>query len=414
MKYIGLLDCNNFFVSCERVFRPDLANQPVLVMSSNDGCVVARSQEVKDMGIPMGVPVFQIKDIIKDKQITTFSSNFTLYRDFSRRVFLLLKEMVPQMEQYSIDEAFFTSTFDSPEEAVKRLQEIRTHIIKATGIPVSIGLSYTKTQAKHASKVAKKSNGVFVATTDWWTSNAALIPLGDIWGVGRQLRERYTKYQIVSVADLISAPTATVEHVAGVVGRRLQDELCGVSIDVVTNKRSLPKSIMSTQSFGVATSRKTVVLEALFYHLDQIIDDLRTYRLNASVLHVVMRPSRYQTDQYFPVVTHPLGEPTRDLFYLREVIKKVVQEHFNDEILYKKAGIYVTGLVPEDQVTLSLLPDESLHKKSDISSLLESLPVGFRQLISPGGNYQKSWRAKRDQVSPSYTTDWTAIPNVRT
>lgn len=157
MKYIAVLDCNNFFVSCERLFRPDLRHRPVVVLSSNDGCVVARSQEVKDMGISMGIPAFQIKDIIKDRDITTFSSNFTLYRDISARVMAVLKQEVQRMEQYSIDEAFFEVESKSEEALSLFLVGLKKKIELSVGIPVSLGTAATKTQAKYANRLAKKN-----------------------------------------------------------------------------------------------------------------------------------------------------------------------------------------------------------------------------------------------------------------
>ena len=176
MKYIGVIDGNNFFVSCERLFRPDLVGKPVIVLSSNDGCVVARSQEVKDIGVAMGVPVFQIKDIIKDKGIVTFSSNFTLYRDISQRVFSVVKELLPDKEQYSIDEAFFTLEATDVVEVTHKLKVIKHEIERRVGIPVSIGLAATKTQAKYASKLAKKTGGVVVIDGCSWHALATHIP----------------------------------------------------------------------------------------------------------------------------------------------------------------------------------------------------------------------------------------------
>lgn len=414
MRYIGLLDCNNFFVSCERVFRPDLETRPVLVMSSNDGCVVARSQEVKDMGIPMGVPVFQIKDIIKDKAITTFSSNFTLYRDFSRRVFATLSGLVPVMEQYSIDEAFFVLEAETVESAEAQLRDIRSEIIKVTGIPVSIGLSYTKTQAKYASKVAKKTGGVFVATTTWWKTTASEILLGDVWGVGRQFRERYAKSGIKTVFDLINAPSAMVQNIAGIGGRRLQDELAGISTDPVSKICSTPKSIMSSQSFSKDTTDQAVVLDALYYHLDQITSDLEKCSLVASALHILMRPSRFKSDQYFPVISYPCEIATRNRAVLRTVIKDVVVAHFQPGVRYKKAGVFVTGLLPDTLVTNSLFSATS-ETEIDVSEVLKIIHTRYgKTAMTQGGVYQNQWRARKEQHSPHYTTNWTDLPNVKT
>jgi DNA polymerase V len=191
MKYIGVVDCNNFFVSCERLFRPDLLRKPVLVLSSNDGCVVARSQEVKDIGIAMGVPYFQIKDIIKDNGITCFSSHFALYRDISRRVFVVVAELVPLHEIYSIDEAFFVLEATSDAEAAAVALRLKQSIEKRVGIPVSIGISDTKTRAKLVSKIAKKKGGIAVLVGDEFMTVCGEKLLAEVWGVGRNLTVRY-------------------------------------------------------------------------------------------------------------------------------------------------------------------------------------------------------------------------------
>jgi DNA polymerase V len=198
---IGLMDCNNFFVSCERLFRPDLAKCPVAVLSSNDGCIVSRSQEVKDLGIAMGVPYFEVKSLCKKYNITLFSSNFTLYRDISTRVMATLKEFVDDIEIYSIDEAFFgvPKTMDET-----TLISIRAEIIRKTGIPVSIGVAPTKTLAKVANDRAKKGGGVMVLTKEVWKILQGEVSCSSIWGIGRQTSQKLTELGINSVAELLA------------------------------------------------------------------------------------------------------------------------------------------------------------------------------------------------------------------
>jgi DNA polymerase V len=201
MHYIGLMDCNNFFVSCERLFRPDLLKKPVAVLSSNDGCIVARSQEVKELGIPMGAPYFMVRAICKKEGVTLFSSNFRLYRDISARVMHALCEEVDTFEVYSIDEAFFSIEETVTEEEVLLLRE---RIMQKTGIPVSFGIARTKTIAKAAGDHAKKESGVSILDATLWETKISEIPCGSIWGIGRQTSAKLTKLGINTVADLIS------------------------------------------------------------------------------------------------------------------------------------------------------------------------------------------------------------------
>lgn len=214
-QYVGLVDCNNFFVSCERLFRPDLARRPVLVLSSNDGCVISRSQEVKDRGIPMGVPYYQIKDKIMEERIAVFSSNFTLYRDLSQRVFSIIKKEVDRFEPYSIDEGFFTVSLS---EAERLGEHLKDKVSRAVGIPVSIGMAPSKTIAKLATSVAKKTSGVTVWSLPMWEEQAPQVLVGELWGVGRQRTKALQAAQLLTAADIMHADTAFLKRRFGIEG----------------------------------------------------------------------------------------------------------------------------------------------------------------------------------------------------
>ena len=293
MNYIGVIDCNNFFVSCERLFRPDLVGKPVVVLSSNDGCVVARSQEVKDMGVVMGVPIFQIKDIVKDKGITTFSSHFALYRDLSSRVFTVVKTLLPTMEIYSIDEAFFSIKADSKELLEAELRRIKIEVERQIGIPVSLGVAATKTQAKYANRLAKKAGGVVVLEPSDWDNLVTTIPLQTIWGVGGKLELRYKEAGLRTVVDLIDCPKPRVDSLFGITGLRLQSELAGTPVYAVINKHAPQQSITSSRSFEKNVTDLAVVKDAVAYHVRQVVADLRHLRLKAKYISVMLGTSRH-------------------------------------------------------------------------------------------------------------------------
>lgn len=416
MRYIGLIDCNNFFVSCERLFRPDLRNRPTVVLSSNDGCVVARSQEVKDMGIPMGVPYFKVKDILNEGSAAVFSSNFTYYRDISSRVFSTMRELVRVIEQYSIDESFFSITADSQQEAELFATSLKQYIETRVGIPVSIGLAATKTQAKYASILAKKTGGVAVLEREAFSAAAPSIRIGDIWGIGPRLARRFEATDIATVADLCAADQATIAKVFGVVGVRLQQELQGRSVYRVTEKRAVQQSIMSTRSFKSATTSLAVVEDAVAYHIRMALEDLRSMGQKAQGLQVMIRPSRH--GDYLlrggskSVV---LSEPSSDTFVFQREAMRLTQELFEAGVPYKKAGIILSQLAPEIVHQLSLDTDSTdRESREQLMSLIDGINTRFgKERVQIGGRLLgAAWAVKRDRLSPAYTTKWSDVPVV--
>lgn len=417
-EFIAVIDCNNFFVSCERVFRPDLEGRPVIVLSSNDGCVVARSQEVKDTSIPMGIPVFEIKDIVKDKDITLFSSNFTLYRDFSRRVFAVVKSAFPHFEQYSIDEAFIYLGAIDQKSACEQAIALKQNIFRFTGIPVSIGIGHTKTQAKFASTKAKREQtGVFVCNEVWWQENADSVAIGDIWGVGRQLCERYQKHSIYTVADLRKVPSQSLLKISGVVGGRLKQELLSEVVYKVESSSKLPKSVISSRSFGQATPEKSVVISALTHHLHSVLADLEVQKLLANTITLYLEEKRQQGRRKYHSLPMPLIIPTRNVTVLLKEMFKLVDQNFTPA-LYKKAGVMAGGLMPEHYIQKTLFDSgiPSLEKSltgytSTVHDLMFELQNKYdNKVVTIGTNSTKaSWQSRKERCSPAYTTDWSKL-----
>jgi DNA polymerase V len=418
MKYLALLDCNNFFVSCERLFRPDLINKPVVVLSSNDGCVVARSKEIKDKGIPMGVPYFQIKDIMSEIGGVTFSSHFALYRDISRRVFEVVRRHFPDLEEYSIDECFFAFDSDNPESVALSL---KCEVEKQIGIPVSVGVALSKTQAKYMNTVAKRTNGIAVLNANMWNQTVSEIRLSEIWGVGVNRARKFSENGIVVVSDLLALTESDTGRLFGLEGVRLRGELKGEKILTLKSQRPPQKSIINSRSFSESTTEFMAVSEAIKFHLYQGVADLNQMQLLATSLRVMISPSRYSDFALQGSSKEAsLIEPTADLLVLQKVALSLLKEVYQTAIPYKKAGVILNGLVSNKLQTKSLFTTE-LGEQDKISSGVSEMIIEInrkhhRGLIRLGATAfsQTSWQSRRQAVSPAYTTNWTDLKIVRT
>ncbi len=407
---IGILDCNNFFVSCERLFRPDLRDQPVVVLSNNDGCVVARSQEVKDIGVPMGVPYFKVKDMLQKHCVTVFSSNFALYRDLSHRVFRVMRDELAQVEQYSVDEAFFTITTDPKKLAA----HLKCTVEQQVGIPVSVGVAHTKTQAKYANDVAKRAGGVFVCTQEMWRSRIATIKLSEIWGVGPAMALRYQKRGFHTVADLLVVDRSQIAGWYGIEGVKLQQELSGMSVSQVTIAARVQKSIMSSRSFAATTTDKAVLLDALQHHVRQVASELRAVAQTAGVLRISALPSRHGDFMLRGGVREArLPNPTNDTLVLTRVALTLLDELYEPGVPYKKAGVTVTAFSPAGD-RLQLFETESTQYSKVLLEVIDQLNIkAGREVVIAGTQLRTdAWRARAEKQSPKYTTTWTDVPIV--
>ena len=414
--WIGLLDCNNFFVSCERLFRPDLKGKPVVVLSSNDGCVVARSQEIKDKGIQMGVPYFQIKDIIKDIGGVTFSSHFALYRDISRRVFEAMRTELDVVEQYSVDEAFFKIEGDSVLELHKKILDIKDRVERVVGIPVSVGLAHSKTQAKYASSLAKKTTGTFVLTEEEWGSRVSEILLGNIWGVGLRSAEAYRKKGLLTVADLLALERRQMEELFGVVGVRLWQELQGIPSVTLSRQVQSQKSILNSRSFKGTSSDKAVLHDAIAYHVREAAEDLRAMKQKTALIQVHLGTSRH--GDYLlqgGTAIALLPSPTNDTFVLLRAAGDLVESLFKADVPYKKAGILLSNFTPETVSQMALFTDEVEEKTKDLMPMIDAINNrSGRNSVLLGSRLQtKKWHSSQEARSPAYTTSWSDIATVK-
>jgi DNA polymerase V len=408
-QLIGVVDCNNFFVSCERLFRPDLQRRPVAVLSSNDGCVVARSQEVKDMGIPMGVPYFKVKDIVKDNAVTLFSSHFTLYRDISRRVFSVLRQHLEEVEQYSVDEAFFVVPLElDPTEFATEIKDI---IERQVGVPVSVGIAASKTQAKYAVEKAKQAHGIHVLKQLNWHKETESISIGDIWGVGARSVERYRKEGYQTVFDVINADTSRIRKLFGVVGERLQAELSGTAVHPVEQTTTEQKSLMSSRSFKEETTEKSVLADAVAYHTRHIAADLRRQAQAAVSIRVSIRPSRYSDFALQGGSAEAvLPAPSNDTLALLAVTQRLLDSLFVPQVPYKKVGVMVGQLRSTKQQQVSLFSDEK-PSNEPLMAVIDAINTqADRELIVIGDRHRGGqWQARRELASPAYTTKWAEV-----
>ena len=414
--WVGLLDCNNFFVSCERLFRPDLRLRPVVVLSSNDGCVVARSKEIKDKGIPMSVPYFQVKDTLKDMSAVAFSSHFALYRDISRRVFEVMKRELGELEPYSIDEAFFTLK-GSEAEVLEQIAKLKDTVEREVGVPVSIGVATSKTAAKYASSVSKKTGGLFVLWTHDHMVALQETKLRDIWGVGSRTAEHFKKPSLVTVGDLVAVERRQIKSLFGVVGERLWLELQGVPAVGVTAKHSTQQSILSSRSFKNTTTDMSVLKDAVAYHVRHAAEDLRNMKLKTSCIQVMLGTSRH--GDYFMQGGYDvtvLATPTSDSFVLLKAADALVERLFKPEVPYKKAGILLQHFTLESFEQMDMFADKTESKTKALMPMMDALNKrnGGATLLLGSHLKTNAWESSKDARSPAYTTSWNDIAKVKT
>jgi DNA polymerase V len=416
---IALVDCNNFYVSCERVFRPDLRNVPVVVLSNNDGCAVSRSNEAKALGIKMGQPWFECKELAEEHGILALSSNYALYADMSNRVMSILASYAPRQEVYSIDESFLDLT------GIPKLRDvsyqIRERVIDWTGIPVCVGIGPTKTLAKLANFVAKKhprSKGVFNyndLSDAQQTKLLSQITVDEVWGVGRRISARLAEHGIHTVQDLRCAHTGTLRAEFGVVVEKTQRELQGVACiemqEVVPDK----KQIVSSRSFGQTVRDVAVLKDAMSTFVANACAKLRAQGSHASLIQVSLYTNRFRKDlpQYNPSFTLPLPQPTNDSLVVNRWADYLVERLFKPEYEYKKAGIMLGEITPVGQYQADWL-EPAQATDTRLMDALDGLNKRFGRgtvKVSTQGAH-KEWQMRQERKSPNYTTDWGEVPIV--
>jgi len=375
---LALVDCNNFFCSCERVFDPSLVGKPVVVLSNNDGCIISRSQEAKDLGIPMGAPLHQQQEVIRKHGVQAFSSNYTLYGDMSARVMSILREAVPAIEVYSIDEAFLElpSAFD--EEAAR---ELRARVLQWTGIPGCIGIAETKVLAKFANRHAKKNKeitgGVFDLSTYWDPDGLmADAPCDALWGVAKNTARTLSKIGIRTVLEFQKADPTAVRKSLGVVGERMLRELNGISCMELEEMPPSRKGVIASRSFGSPVGELVDLEEALANHVARASEKIRRFGLLATHIEVFLQTNRFRKDQaqYYPTRGMTLPAPTASTSELMATARDLLHSIYRSGYRYKKTGVMLAHLVSEDEFQPSLFgPPASKGKGINIDKIVDEI-----------------------------------------
>lgn len=422
MPVFALVDCNNFYASCEKLFRPDLKDTPVVVLSNNDGCVVARSREAKSLGIKMGVPAFQIKAEMQRHGILAFSSNYALYADLSSRVMRTLEEMAPRVEVYSIDEAFLDLTgIESAISLVEFGQQVRERIGHWIGITVCVGIAPTKTLAKLANHAAKKypaTQGVVDLTNpDRQRRLLALVPVDDVWGVGRRLSKRLNALGITTALDLANASPRAIRDQFSVVLERTVRELNGESCIELEEIPPTKKQIICSRSFGVKVTHYELLREAVCEYATRATEKLRKEQQQAKVLTVFIRTSPFKDNepQYSNSASGELLIPSCDTRDFIELANRLLKRIWKDGFRYAKAGVMLSDFYDPGMFQPGLFDDVSTRSNSQqLMSVLDTInQSGAGKVFFAGQGTKKDWSMKREHLSPAYTTRWDQLPRVK-
>ncbi|MDW7771610.1 MAG: Y-family DNA polymerase [Desulfobulbaceae bacterium] len=416
----ALLDCNNFYVSCERLFRPELEGRPVVVLSNNDGCIIARSNEAKALGIAMGAPYFQNKELIEKQEVEVFSSNYALYGDLSHRVMSILQQAEPEVEIYSIDEAFIRLPEGGSFSLAEQALAIRKKIRKDAGIPVSIGIGPTKTLAKIANRIAKKESkhgGVFdLAARRDVDRLLARIPVRDIWGIGRRNAEKLNRQGIQTTLDLKNSDDGWIRKHLTVTGLRTVMELRGISCIPIDHASAPRKSVVCSRSFRKPVFSLVDLSEAISSYVSIAAEKLRNEGLAAAGLHVFLHTNSHRPDlpQHSGSRMISLDQPTAFTPILirgaLEVLKKIHKPGF----AYRKAGVMLTGLAKTGMRQQHLFRPP-LENNGAVMEALDRINSrwGRNTVQYASSGLAKSWSMSRERKSPAYTTNWKELPVVK-
>ncbi len=416
----ALVDCNNFYASCERVFNPAIEKKPVVIMSNNDGCAVAMSNEAKTIGIKIGTPIFQMQELVKKYDIQVYSSNYALYGDMSSRVMNVISEFSPTVEFYSIDESFLL--LDGINCDMNNYgRKIKKTVKQWTGIPVSVGIAGTKTLAKIANRIAKKDaqyNGVLDLTAHADIDDfLKKVAVEDVWGVGWQNTKKLNNYGIHTALELKNAPDPWIrQYLGGIVGLRTIWELRGISCITLELVRSDKKQIISSRSFGKMVTSIDGLIEAVSTYTTRAAEKLRRQNSLAAELQLFIGTNRFKDEpQYFNTASYSLPNPTS---YTPELISHAVsllQKIYREGFRYKKAGIVLSEIIPEKEAQESLFFNrEAFEKKAGLMDTVDRLNTkyGSNTLTYASSGLVNPWQMRRESLSFRYTTHWNEIPVV--
>jgi len=420
-RSIALIDCNNFYVSCERVFNPALKRKPVIVLSNNDGCVIARSQEVKDLGIKMGVPWFKVQNLARHHKIIVFSSNYTLYADMSNRVMKIISEFAPNQEVYSIDECFLDLTGFKHLGLTDYGQRIRSTINRLVGLPVCVGVGASKTLAKLANHIAKKCSifdsvcNLNEITQDTLDLLFSKIKVGEVWGVGRCIEKKLAKLGVNTAFDLKQSSPQALRKQFSVLMERTIRELNGESCIPLEEIAPLKKKLVCSRGFGIPVSSLSELSEAVITYATRVAEKLRRQRSVTAMVYVFIQtdPFKKKDRQYNPGRLIHLTNPTDDTRILINAVLTGLKSIYKPGFSYKKAGVVLDDLLPFSQHQKSLFDDKEAQAHSEflmqaIDEINDTMGSGTIKFFGEG--LKKQWRAKAEKKTRCYTTRIDEIP----
>ncbi|WP_029489447.1 Y-family DNA polymerase [Ochrovirga pacifica] len=414
----ALVDCNNFYASCERVFRPQLNGKPIAVLSNNDGCVIARSNEVKPY-VPLGAPAFKFKEVFRQHNVHVFSSNYALYGDLSNRVMNVLRTFTLDVEIYSIDEAFLEFKGFEHYDLQSYGVTIRGTVLQHTGIPVSIGFAPTKALSKIANKIAKKfsdrTNGSYVIDSEEKRIKALKwTKIEDVWGIGRKFSQRLQARKVMTAYDFTQLHDQYVRKEFSIVGLRLKHELEGKSrlaLEEVKNK----KAIATTRSFDRDIEQYAVLKERVATFACSCAEKLRVQQSNCTTIMVFVLTNRYKDNQpqYSRNVNIQLPYPTSSSITISQYAQKALKAIYKEGYAYKKAGVIVMGIRPDNETQLNLFVNEN-PKHDALMKTIDKInnQLGVHKLKVGGQGLGRTWKMKQEKLSPRYTTHWDEVLEV--
>ena len=412
---IGLADCNNFYASCERVFNPQIKGKPIVVLSNNDGCVIARSNEAKALNIKMGEPAFKIKLLFNKHKVHVFSTNFALYGDLSERVMNTLKSEISRVEIYSIDEAFLDfsdlCSFD-------RALSIRKKVKKWTGIPISIGIAPTKTLAKVANHIAKKStkDGVFILRKSDIVRYLQYLPIEDVWGIGRKNAFKLKQYGVYTALDFRNLNTDWLRKNFSINGVRLQKELRGEICYALEFKKNKKKNICTARSFGKETNDYNIIRQAVSNFANTCAIKLRKEAGCCYKVSVFLMTNRYKPNalQHYPYITLNFQTPTSDSFEIVSKANIALKNIYRDKCIYKKAGVIVQNIVSAKEVQTSLFDTINRKKRNKLMCSIDKINMlmGRDKIRLAAQGFDRKWKLQQEKLSPCYTTRFSDILSI--
>ena len=409
-KVFALIDCNAFYVSCERVFNPKLNNRPVVALSNNDGCIISRSKEAKALGIKMGVPLFKVKDIVEKEKVVVFSSNYTLYADMSRRVMNIISSSSPYTEIYSIDEAFVELS-SLPIDYESYAHQLRQTILQHTGIPVSIGIASTKTLAKVANHKAKKDdslNGVCsLVNYNNIDQILELTEVGDVWGVGRRLSKKLINHGIHNAKLLKNCSDSWIRKMMSVNGLKTITELRGISCIPLEEYSMTRKSCCTTRSFGKLLTNLDDIEQAVTTFARRAAERIRSESLAASCVSVFVRTNPFdkKSAYYSNGASRTLSHPTHDSITIIETSLLLTKRIFKNNYQYKKAGVLLSGLCDDSEIQETLF-EKNYNQNSDLMSAIDAINYRYgRDTLQMASECKVgNWKQKRENCTRNYTT----------